>query len=150
MQKLHFSITISAPKEKVWDVMLGEETFKMWTEPFMKGSHFVGDWSVGSKMLFLAPDPDKGGKMGGMVSRVKANRPYEFISVEHYGIVEDGKEDTTSDKIKEWTGVESYTFKETDGKTEVLVENDANDKYKEMLEKTWPQALEKLKDLAEK
>ncbi|MDQ5893468.1 MAG: hypothetical protein QG640_480, partial [Patescibacteria group bacterium] len=31
MQKIHFSIQINAPKEKVWDTMLGEATYREWT-----------------------------------------------------------------------------------------------------------------------
>lgn len=33
-QKLHFTITINAPKEKVWDTMLQDTTFREWTAPF--------------------------------------------------------------------------------------------------------------------
>jgi hypothetical protein len=86
-----------------------------------------------------------------MVSRVQECRPYERISIEHLGVVQDGKEDTTSDAVKGWAGAhENYTFKETDGVTEVLVEMDSADEYKEMFQSTWPKALQKLKELAEK
>ena len=37
-----------------------------------------------------------------------------------------------------------------DGKTELLVDMDINDEYKEMFEGMWPNALQKLKELAEK
>lgn len=148
MQKIHYSIKINAPKEKVWDTMLGDETFRRWTDVFAKGSHFEGSWDEGSKIVFLAPDEN--GKMGGMVSEIAANTPYEFISIKHLGIVNDGMEDTTSAAVKDWAGAyENYTFKEQDGVTEVLVDMDTNDEYKEMFEETWPKALEKLKTLAE-
>jgi hypothetical protein len=45
---------------------------------------------------------------------------------------------------------ENYTFKEKNGTTEVIVEMDINDEYKEMFEGMWPKALQKLKELAEK
>lgn len=149
MQKIHFSITINAPKEKVWDAMLGDSTYRQWTEVFGKGSHFVGSWEQGADIKFLAPN-DKG-EMGGMVARIKENRPYEFMSIEHLGIVQNGKEDTTSEEVKKWTpAFENYTFKEQDGKTEVLVDMDTNEEYKEMFEDMWPKALQKLKEIAEK
>lgn len=114
MQKVYFSIIINAPKEKVWDTMLEDKTYRIWTEAFMPGSHYVGDWSNGSKILFLAPD--KEGKMGGMVSRIKENRKYDFVSIEHLGVVSDGKEDTTSAEIQIWAGgLENYTLKEKNG-----------------------------------
>ncbi len=55
MQKLHFKIDINAPKEKVWHTMLDDKTYRIWTEAFMPGSYYKGDWSKGSKMLFIGP-----------------------------------------------------------------------------------------------
>ena len=148
MQKLHFSIVISAPKEKVWNTMLDEKTYRDWTEAFGPGSYYKGSWDKGSKILFIAPT-EKGDM--GMVSRIKENRLHEFISIEHIGMVENGKEDTTSDAVKGWVGaLENYTFKEKNGTTEVLVDTDTVDEYKEMFEGMWPNALQKLKELAEK
>lgn len=149
MDKLHFSIAIKAPKKKVWNTMLDDNTYRVWTEPFMAGSHYVGDWSKGSKILFLAPGET--GKMGGMVSRIKENRPFEYISIEHLGVVQDGKEDTSSEAVKGWAGaLENYTFKEKGGTTEVLVDLDTVEEYKEMFQGLWPKALQELKELAEK
>jgi hypothetical protein len=122
----------------------------VWTEVFSAGSHYVGDWSKGSKILFLGPDPTTG-KLGGMVSRIKENRLHEYLSIEHLGMVRDGIEDTTSDAVKAWAGAhENYTFKKENGATEVLVDIDIADELKEMFEGMWPKALQKLKELAEK
>jgi hypothetical protein len=150
MDKLHFSITINAPKEKVWNTMLEDKTYRIWTEPFSPGSYYVGDWSKGSKILFLAPGEN--GEMG-MVSRIKENRMYEYISIEHVGVVQDGKENTSSDEAKGWSGAfENYTFNEKDGSTELLIDlsGDIADEYKEMFKDMWPKALQKLRHLAEK
>ena len=149
MRKLHYSIVINAPKEKVWDTMLGKDSYRQWTEIFSPGSHYIGDWSKGSKMLFLGPEET--GAMSGMVSLIKENRPYEYISIEHIGIVQNGKEDTSSEAVNEWAGaLENYTFKEMDDRTEVLVDVDtAEGEYEEMFQTTWPKALQKLKQLAE-
>ncbi len=144
-----FSIVINAPKEKIWHAMLGLDTYRIWAEPFMPGSFYEGDWTQGSKMLFLAPD-DKG-KMSGMVSQIKENRPYEFVSIEPKGVVEDGKEK----EVREWGGShENYTFKEIDGKTEVTVDlsgpGEIEEEYKQYLLDAWSKALQILKELAEK
>ena len=149
MQKLNFKIDINAPKEKVWDTMLEDKTYRQWTEAFSQGSHFVGSWNKGSKILFLGPNEQ--GIMGGMVSRIKENRLHEYISIEHLGMVQDGKEDTTSDAVKQWAGsLENYSFKDINGKTELLVDMDINDDYKDMFNDMWPKALQKLKELSEK
>ncbi len=150
MLKLHFSIVINAPREKVWNTMLDDATYRIWTEAFTLGSHYVGDWRQGSKILFLGPDPNTG-KMGGMVSRIAENRLHEFVSIEHLGMVNDGKEDTTSEAVKGWAGAhENYTFREQGRATEILVDIDITEDFKEMFEGMWPKALQKLKELAEK
>jgi hypothetical protein len=86
MQKLHFSTLINAPKDKVWHAMLDDQPYREWTKAFNEGSYYKGSWEKGSKILFLGPDPNTG-EEGGMVSRIAENKPYEFISIEHLGIV---------------------------------------------------------------
>ncbi|HEY6625382.1 MAG TPA: hypothetical protein VIZ21_00355 [Ignavibacteriaceae bacterium] len=149
MQKLKFSIEINSPKEKVWNTMFQDKTYRIWTEAFAAGSHYVGDWSKGSKILFLGPNET--GEMSGMVSRIKENKKYEFISIEHIGVVQDGVEDTTSESVKDWAGAhENYTFKDKNGKTEVFVEMDITEEYKDMFTDMWPRALQMLKKISEK
>jgi hypothetical protein len=149
MEKLQIEIDINAPKQKVWHTMLDDVTYRQWTTPFSEGSYYKGDWSKGSKIIFLGPNPETG-KEGGMVSRIAENKLYEFISIEHLGIINDGIEDTTSEEVKKWTpAFENYTFKEVNGKTTILVDMDINDEYKEMFEGMWPKALQKLKELCE-
>ncbi len=150
MQKIHFSTVINAPKEKVWHAMLDDKSYREWTTAFNPGSYYKGDWSKGSKILFLGPNPDGSPGEGGMVSRIAENKPNEFLSIEHIGIVKDGVEDTTSAEAKKWTpAFENYKFKEKDGATEVLVDMDSADEYVEMFQGMWPTALKKLKELAE-
>ena len=148
MQKLHFSIQINSPREKVWKTMLDDKTYREWSAMFMPGSHFVGAWDKGSKIQFLAPDEN--GQMGGITSEVVESRPHEFISTKHLGLVTAGVEDTTSKKAKEWVGFENYTFTDLGGKTELLVDVNTTDDFKDYMSDTWPKALQKLKELAEK
>ena len=150
MKKLHFSILINAPKERVWHTMLDDKSYREWTTAFNEGSYYKGSWEKGSKILFLGPDPESG-EEGGMVSRIAENKPYEYISIEHLGIVHNGVEDTTSEEAKKWApAFENYTFNEKDGKTEVLVDLDVDEKEAEMFSKMWPEALKKLKGIAER
>ncbi|MGF7118626.1 SRPBCC family protein [Methanobacterium oryzae] len=153
MQKLNHAIVINAPKEKVWHTMLDLDTYKIWTEAFAPGSSYEGDWSEGSKMLFIGPDEN--GNMGGMVSQIKESRPYEFVSIEYKGVVKDGKEIITGEEAKEFAGsLENYTFKEMDGKTEVIVDllgsEGIDEELKQYFQDSWKKALQKLKELAEK
>ena len=61
---MDFKIEIDAPREKVWDVLLGEKTYPIWTQAFSENSQVETDWQKGSKALFL----DGNGR--GMVSRI--------------------------------------------------------------------------------
>lgn len=150
MKKLHFETVINAPKEKVWHTMLDDASYREWTTVFSPGSYYNGEWKQGSKMLFLGPDPETG-KEGGMVSRIAEVKPYEFVSIEHLGLVKEGIEDTTSEAAKKWApAFENYTFKEKDGATELLVDLDSEEAFAEMFENMWPEGLKKLKQLAEK
>ena len=149
MEKLRRTIFINAPRERVWDVMLSPDTYRQWTSAFNPGSYYKGDWSQGSKILFLGPHPDGSGE-GGMVSRIRENRLHEFISIEHLGIVHDGVEDTESEEAKKWApAFENYTFAEKNGGTELIVEMDVEANEKENLETMWTGALSRLKEIAE-
>lgn len=145
MQKLNFSITIHASKEKVWKTLWEDDSYRKWTSVFCEGSYAVTDnWKEGSKVLFLSP----GGN--GMVSTVAANKPTDFMSFKHLGTVKDNVEDVSSEKVNEWAGAhENYTLKEAAGVTVLTVEMDITEDFKEYFVNTWPKALEQLKALAE-
>jgi len=146
MEKIRFTTSIHAPKEKIWEVLWNENSYRDWTRVFAEGSTVKTDnWKEGSKVLFLD------GEGRGMVSRVVANRPNEYMSFEHLGEVAGGVEDTVSEKIKEWKGAhENYTLEEAGKDTELTVEIDMVESHKDYFMKTWPKAMEKLKELAEK
>lgn len=130
--------------------MLDDEPYREWTAVMNPGSYYKGSWEQGSKILFLGPDPQTG-KEGGMVSRIAENKPYEFVSIEHVGLINDGVEDTTSEETKKWTpAYENYTFIEKDGATEVAVDVNIADDYVDMFKESWPPALQKLKEVAER
>ncbi|MEZ4210962.1 MAG: SRPBCC domain-containing protein [Candidatus Paceibacterota bacterium] len=151
MKKLQFKINIEASKEKVWDTMLEDATYREWTSVFSPGSYYKGDWSAGSKILFLGPDP-RTGEEGGMVSMVSENKPYEFISLKHIGFVQNGIEDTESEMAKTWadSSFENYTFNEKDGKTELVIDLNVTDELAGEFERMWPDALKKLKEISER
>lgn len=85
---------------------------------------------------------------GGMVSRIAKNVPFEYISIQHLGMLENGAKKLLEEEKQ---GFENYTFVEKDGGTEVFVElTNLPDEYLEMMNQMWPKALEVLKNLAEK
>jgi hypothetical protein len=145
MKTQHFSIIINAPKEKVWNTMLQDATYRKWTSAFAEGSYYKGSWEKGGKIQFLEAAGN------GMVATIAENKPYEFVSIKHLGFISGGVEDTESEQVKAWLpAFENYTFKEVDGKTNVTVDIDVTEEYEKMFEDTWPKALQQLKELSEK
>lgn len=68
-------------------------------------------------------------------------------------VVKNGIEDTESEEVKSWAGAkENYRLSDEDGKTKLKVELDIDEKndFKDYFLKTFPVALEKVKELAEK
>lgn len=148
MKKLTFSIDVLASPEKAYNTMIGAKTYPVWTSAFCPDSQFVGDWSQGSKILFVGVDKD--GNKGGMVSRIAVNRPFEHISIEHYGILEGDREITEGDNIAQWAGAhENYTFTQVGDKTRITVDMDIVESYESFFQDAWPKSLEKLKSLCE-
>lgn len=147
-ERLHFETEIDASPENVYQKMLDKETYSEWTAVFNPTSYFEGNWQKGAKMLFLGTDKD--GVTGGMVSRIKENKPGEFVSIEHYGFLKDDKEITSGAEVEEWSGArENYTFNNANGKTLLAVDMDSNEKYKDFFSETWSKALEKVKEICE-
>ncbi len=150
MKTQQYTIKINASKEKVWNTMLSQDTYREWVGTFSEGGRYEGSWDQGSKIHFLGPDPESG-KEGGMFSRIKENRLHEFVSIEHLGMVIDGVEDTTSEEAKKWVSAyENYTFTEEYGITTLTVDIDVAEEYIEMFNEMWAQGLAKIKEIAER
>lgn len=144
MKTQEYEIIIDAPAKKVWDVLLGKESYPIWTSAFSPTSQVETDWQEGSKALFL----DGSGQ--GMVSEIAANKPYEYISIRHLGTYKDGVEYTGNEKENEWAGaMENYILQESNGNTRLLIELDVVDEYQKHMDEMWPLALQKVKELAE-
>lgn len=146
MNSMQFLITINAPSEKVWNTMLQQETYRIWTAEFGEGGYYEGSWVQGEKIRFLGP----GGKEG-MTSVIAESKPYQFISIKHLGIIKNGIDDTESEDGKAWASAyENYTLDERGGVTELKVEISAVPAvFEQFMTDTWPKALAKLKAICE-
>lgn len=147
MEKKQFTITIDAPREKVWKTLWSDDTFPVWTAGFCAGSHAKTDWKKGSRVLFLDNNND------GMASTIIENIPNECMIFRNDGTVKGGVEDTdpNNEFNKEWAGtMEAYTLHDNKGKTEVSLDIDIGDEHMDFFMDTVPKALQKLKELVEK
>lgn len=142
---MDFKAKINAPREKVWDVLWNDKTYPKWTAPFSEVSLAKSDWKEGSKIYFVNANGE------GMVAVIEKRKDPEIMNFKHLGMIDkNGKEDLESEKVKSWAGaIETYRLEEENGKTQLTVNMDLEDEHKNYFLKTWPKALEKLKELAE-
>lgn len=146
---LHYSIEIFENPERVYSLMIDDNTYREWTYVFNAWSHFRGSWEKDSKILFVGCD--EAGNEGGMVSRIKENIEGKYISIEHLGELKGGEEITSGPEVDSWAGsLENYIFDKTEKGTFLQVElTIGNTDYVDYFDNMWPKALEKLKEICE-
>jgi hypothetical protein len=140
MEKLIFNIEISAPKEKVWQTLWNDDSYREWTSVFTPGSYAKSDWNEGSKILFLSPEGN------GMHSIIEKKIPNTQMTFLHKGEVKNGVE--VASKWEE--GRESYFLSGENGKTNLRAELDAPEDFKKYFNEVFPKALELVKQISER
>lgn len=141
MTRLHFSIDIASPRDKVWRVLWDDASYRDWTSVFAEGSYAESDWNEGSTITFI--DPSSG---SGMSAVIEKKRPGEFMSFRHEAEIKDGAVQPPAS----WSGAhENYTLTANDGRTTLTVDLDALDEHRQMFEDKFPQALKRVKSLSE-
>ena len=141
MQTKTFTKSINAPKEKVWQTLWNDETYKQWTSVFSEGSYAVTDWQQGSKIQFLTPAGH------GMYSIIDRMVPNEVMSFKHQGEIKDGVEQPPNEA---WAGAsETYTLAQQGNATQLTVTLDMQESDAEYFDKVFPTALQKVAEIAE-
>ena len=144
MEKMHFSIDINAPRERVWRALWSDASYPDWTSAFSPGSRAVSDWREGSKIQFLD------GEGQGMDSLIEKSVPNEFMSFKHVGVIHEGQVQQPDEKTREWSGShENYTLRDRNGRTTLNVDLESPQEYKDMFNDKFPKALHRLKEIAE-
>lgn len=151
MKKLTYTIEINASATKAYNYMLGLEnkkTYESWTAEFNPTSTYTGSWDKGSRIDFTGIDEE--GNLGGMMGKIAENTPNEFVSIQYLGIIENGKEITSGEKVETWINLlENYTFEEKNGNTKLTVNISSPEEYTDYFNEAWNKALTKLKSLIE-
>jgi len=141
MKEMQFSVEINATKEKVWDTLWQDETFREWAGIIDPGTHMVGDLKEGNEVQFIS------GNGYGVTSLVEKLTPGEFLLLRHSA---DTQDDGKRERENEWTGgAESYSLSEKDGITTLTAAFDVPPELEEYFKVNYPKALERVKVLAE-
>jgi len=147
METLSYEIIINAPKEKIWDVLWGSDTYSEWTKFFNPKSASImkSDWQVGGKTYFTNAEGE------GMVSTIDSLEKPDQIIFKHLGMVDkEGNEDTESMEVKQWSGCyEKYILIDFDGKTKLHAEVQTEKDWREHMDQGFTKGLEIVKNLSE-
>ncbi len=145
MVTLTFSINISATPEKVWKSLWEQENYKKWTAAFNPGSYYKAEkFAEGERIHFLCEG-------NGMYSQIEVLTVNQHLAFRHIGNILNFEEQPVDTKTAEWTGSkESYTLIPKDNGTELKVSLDTDGDYEEFMNRVFTQALQLVKEIAEK
>ena len=144
MQTQKYSISIAASRERVWNVLWRDETFRDWASIIDEGQYMVGELAEGSQVQFLS---ESGYGVISLIEKLVAN---EYVSIRQLADVKDGKEQPRTDGEGDWAGGrESYSLHEANGLTTLTVSLDVPEAHAADFESTMPRALQRIKELAE-
>jgi uncharacterized protein YndB with AHSA1/START domain len=142
MKELQFSVLINAPKQKVWDTLWQDGTFREWAGIIDPGTHKVGELKEGNEIQFIS------GNGYGVTSLVEKLVAGEYVLLRHQA---DTQEEGKQEREKEWTGGnENYALLEKEGVTTLTAEFDVPPELEEYFRDNYPKALERVKVLAER
>jgi hypothetical protein len=143
MQKQQFSVEIKAPRERVWNTLWEDKTFRDWANTVDEGTYMVGELKEGNEVQFISSVSGYG--VTSLVEKLTLN---EFVSFRQ---IADTKDSGEREREKEWTGgTESYSLAENDGVTTLTVDIDVPPGQEETFRVRFPKALERVRILAEK
>ena len=143
MKEMQFSIEINATKERVWDTLWEDETFREWASIIDPETYMVGELKEGHEIQFISAASGYG-----VTSRVERLVAGEFVQLRHRADTQDEGERA---REEQWTGgAESFSLAEKDGTTTLSVALDVPPELEEVFAVSYPKALERVKVLAER
>lgn len=147
IKKLTYSITINAPKEKVFQTMTDKSLYAFWAKAWGEEMSYDGDWTEGSYVTFF----DTSGE--GTKALVEEVRPNEYTRLKHTAMVTNRNVEVEQldETMQKWIGsLEEYAFTNLDeNSTRVEITMTMDEMFQDMADEPWPQALLYLKELCE-
>ena len=142
MNELEFSIDIKATREKVWDVLWRDDTFRGWASIIDPGTYMVGDLQQGNEVQFISAENGYG-----VTSLVQAIIPNEHLVLLHQV---DTQSTGKQERDKEWTGgKEEYILTENNSVTTLKTVFDVPRDLEAYFKAAYPKALQLIKEMAE-
>lgn len=142
MKPMTFSIAINAPKQRVWDVLWQDTTFRQWAGLIDPGTYMVGELAEGNEVQFISAENGYG-----VTSLVDTVALGELLILKHQADTQDAGARARAD---EWTGGEErYELTEANGVTTLTATFDVPTEMETYFAEAYPKAFAKVKELAE-
>ncbi len=142
MKELLFSTAIRASKERVWQTLWQDQTFRDWANIIDSGTYMAGELIEGHEVQFISAENGYG-----VTSFVETLRPNSYLLLKHLSDTQDTGE---REREKQWTGgQESYTLEEESGITTLTVTFTVPAELEAYFTENYPKALARVKFLAE-
>ena len=143
MKQMQFVVKIQASKERVWDVLWADETFREWAGLIDPGTYMVGELKEGNGVQYISAENGYG-----VTSLVVSVIPNEYLLLKHQA---DTQDVGAREREAEWTGgEESYSLTEQDGTTTLTAAFDVPTDLEAYFNDAYPKALHRVKELSEK
>ena len=142
MKEMKFTTDIRASRQKVWDVLWHDDTFREWAGIIDPGTYMVGDLEVGSEIQFISSENGYG-----VTSLVEDLVHGELLVLNHRA---DTQNTGASEREKEWTGgTEVYSLAQSGDITTLVVAIDVPVDMEDYFSVNYPKAVERIKQLAQ-
>lgn len=142
MNELQFSVDIATSKEKVWNTMWQDETFRDWASVIDPETYMVGELIEGNEVQFMSAQNGYG-----VTSLVAKVVPGEYLLLKHQA---DTQQSGAESREDEWTGGEErYELSENNGMTTLTISFGVPPQQEEYFREQYPKALSRIKVLAE-
>jgi len=141
MKEMQFSVEINATKQKVWNTLWQDKTFRQWAGIIDPGTYMIGELKEGNEVQFIS------GNGYGVTSLVKKLVVGESLLLQHRADTQGGGE---REREEQWTGgEESYSLVGDDDSTVLTVTFGVPPELEEYFRENYPKALDKVRELAE-
>lgn len=87
MKKLQFSVEIKAPREKVWNTLWEDKTFRDWANIIDEGQYMIGEIKEGNEVQFISAVSGYG--VTSLIEKLAIN---EFVSFRQMADTKDSGE----------------------------------------------------------